>query len=224
MKKISVWGGKGGTGKTTFSLSLAQILPELTLKTVSLCDLDPQDSANDLYNLLTENGTQLAFSLYDAQKESDIIVIDHPPSDYTTAYSDINVIIMRASMPDLLSLQKTLSAPQNQTLNPETTFLVFNQYPKSTTLKELAKQAQDIFPFKDVIKIPYFESASTITVNGLLPTQIPTDNFIKNQYKSVNAAFINSCISIAYQSDLIHDYKLEHFYNIYQQNQNMLEL
>ena len=88
MKTIVVAGHKGGLGKTTLSILLAQIAAEQGER-VAMIDLDPQQSLYDWWSQRPEDDplsvadadyTQLAKAQEGLAAQADLLIIDTPPA------------------------------------------------------------------------------------------------------------------------------------------------
>lgn len=115
MKIISIFSVKGGVGKTTLSLHLAQALSKLGNK-VLLFDSDEQKSALEVCESSTEFTFEAVGELPD-QVDCDYLVVDYPPtiSALKSVHrkllknSDHIVSPLRASRLDLMSHKKLKS-------------------------------------------------------------------------------------------------------------------
>lgn len=115
-KLISVWSPKGGTGKTTLSLHLADALQKLENK-VLVYDSDNQKSLTEVYN----HSDDLNFDVVSSSPKSvdgyDYLIVDFPPSveGLTREHkailekSDHVVSPVRASRLDLMSFKSVKS-------------------------------------------------------------------------------------------------------------------
>lgn len=110
MKIISLWGKKGGVGRTTLCLSLASAFKAKGYKVV-VYDADPQLGALSV----AENG-KLDFQVIqkDGGKElnfaPDLILVDFPSNGTSTNLSNSNIVVtpVRPSQLDMACLNKAL--------------------------------------------------------------------------------------------------------------------
>ncbi|WP_144392808.1 AAA family ATPase [Pleionea sediminis] len=106
MKRVSLWSPKGGVGKTTLALNLAAAAYASGKKAI-VCDLDPQQSAVDVFN-----DKQLSFSVFKGMPPvtpyGDIIFYDLPPRVDIQIEGDLVVVPMRACVLDIRAVNKSI--------------------------------------------------------------------------------------------------------------------
>lgn len=106
MKKVALWSPKGGVGKTTLALNLAAAAYASGKKAI-VCDMDPQQSAVDVFN-----DKQLSFTVLKGlppiTPHADIIFYDLPPRTDVDVIGDLVVIPMRASILDIRAVSKAI--------------------------------------------------------------------------------------------------------------------
>jgi chromosome partitioning protein len=121
MKTLSVLSRKGGSGKTTVSVSLAIAARQAGLKTV-LADVDPLRSAavvlagrQDAASLLLETSATKLRAVQDAcrREACDLLIVDTPPApegDVLRAVeiSDLCLAVARPSALDIAALAETI--------------------------------------------------------------------------------------------------------------------
>ncbi len=110
MKIISLWGKKGGVGRTTLCLALASAFKAKGYKVI-VYDADPQLGAVsvaesgelDFQVIPKDGGTELNF-------KPDIVLVDLPSNGSITSLSSSNLIIapVRPSQLDMASLNKAI--------------------------------------------------------------------------------------------------------------------
>lgn len=104
MRRIAFWSPKGGVGKTTLALNTAAAAYYAGYK-VLLCDLDPQQSAVDIFDI-----KQLPFSVLPdmphVMPNIDLLITDHPPSTDKIPQEETIVLPMRPSIIDLKAISK----------------------------------------------------------------------------------------------------------------------
>jgi chromosome partitioning protein len=106
MKRIALWSPKGGVGKTTLAINLAAAAYYRNQR-VMLCDMDPQQSAVDVfrdnnlpYTVLKGNPS--------VQPMLDYIFYDFPPRNDIELEGDLIVIPLRASILDIRAVNKSI--------------------------------------------------------------------------------------------------------------------
>lgn len=161
-KLISVWSPKGGTGKTTISLHLADALQRLE-KNVLVYDSDLQKSLTEVY----KHSDELKFDVTDTSPKSidgyDYLIVDFPPvveslSSEQKAIlqkSDHVVSPIRASRLDLMSFKSVVSKIPKEKL-----ISVLNSYDKR--IKDQTEVKNEIA--QDFITISY-SSIYSRTIN-----------------------------------------------------------
>jgi chromosome partitioning protein len=121
MKTVSVLSRKGGSGKTTVSVSLAVAAQQAGLKTV-LADVDPMRSAavvlanrQDAASLLLETTAGKLRAVQDAcrRKGCDLLIIDSPPAPESEVaraveISDLCLAVARPSALDIAAAAETI--------------------------------------------------------------------------------------------------------------------
>jgi chromosome partitioning protein len=104
MRRIAFWSPKGGVGKTTLALNFAAAAYYSGLK-VLVCDLDPQQSAIDVFN-----EKQLPFSVVPDEPQVlpnvDLLIYDHAPDVKNVPVIETIVMPMRASILDLKAVNR----------------------------------------------------------------------------------------------------------------------
>ena len=105
MRRIAFWSPKGGVGKTTLALNFAAAAYYSGLKVI-LCDLDPQQSAVDVFS---EN--RLPFTVVkdmpQVMPNVDMLICDYSPSLEHVPVEETIILPMRASMLDLKAVART---------------------------------------------------------------------------------------------------------------------
>jgi len=105
MRRIAFWSPKGGVGKTTLALNFAAAAYYAGHKVI-VCDLDPQQSAVDVFS---EN--QLPFTvvsnLPQVMPNVDFLICDYSPSMEQLPIEETIVLPMRASMLDLKAVGRS---------------------------------------------------------------------------------------------------------------------
>lgn len=140
---ITLCNGKGGTGKTTLSVLLAQALAEAG-RSVALLDLDPQGTA---LNWLNECES-LKVAKYDRGSEYDAVFIDTPPRLDTLhkalASCNIAVLVSSPSPADLWTTRDTAEAIKGHMPDGSRLRILFNGVRNNTLLSrnlhDLAKR------------------------------------------------------------------------------------
>lgn len=166
-KLISVWSPKGGTGKTTLSLHLADALNRQGSK-VLVYDSDNQKSLTEVYNHADDFKFDVVSSSPKSVEGYDYLIVDFPPSvdGLTNEHkaildkSDHVVSPVRASRLDLMSFKSVKSQVSEDKL-----ISVLNAYDKR---------------IKDQVEV-HNEIAS---------------NFVKLSYSSIYSRTINMCKTI----------------------------
>ncbi|NVK87518.1 MAG: ParA family protein [Gammaproteobacteria bacterium] len=106
MISLGVWSPKGGVGKTTLALNLAAAAYQRGRR-VLLCDMDPQQSAVDVFN-----DKQLPFTVLKGQPaivpRADLIIYDLPPRTDIEIIGDGILVPMRASILDIRAVNKSI--------------------------------------------------------------------------------------------------------------------
>lgn len=112
MRRIAFWSPKGGVGKTTLALNFAAAAYYAGYKVI-VCDLDPQQSAADVFS---EN--QLPFTVVPNMPQVvpnvDILICDYAPSINKLPSEETIVLPMRASVLDLKAVAKTSRLVRNK--------------------------------------------------------------------------------------------------------------
>lgn len=161
-KLISVWSPKGGTGKTTLSLHLADALFRLGRK-VLVYDSDNQKSLAEVYNHADDLGFDVVSSSPSSIDGYDYLIVDFPPSvDGLTREhkailekSDKVVSPVRASRLDLMSFKSVKSqVPEEKLIS------VLNAYDKR--IKDQVEVHDEIAA--DFVKLSY-SSIYSRTIN-----------------------------------------------------------
>lgn len=146
MKKISVYSGKGGVGKTSISINLAGYYSERHKLKVCVVDTDEQKSAADLYS-----GSINSFDVVTKEPANgyDLVIYDHHPSHQTLQLGDIVVCPIRPSRIDFESYKRSRAF-----IGDVPHILVVNQYS--------LKSADDMIFIKKLremcttIKLPFY--------------------------------------------------------------------
>ncbi len=106
MKRIALWSPKGGVGKTTLAINLAAAA-YFRSKRVMLCDMDPQESAVDVFR-----DKKLPFTVLKGkpsiQPMLDYMFLDLPPRNDVEIEGDLVVIPLRASILDIRAVNKSI--------------------------------------------------------------------------------------------------------------------
>lgn len=148
MKIITVAHQKGGVGKTTLSLNLAYCFAQGTR--VAIVDSDPQASAANLKEILSQHGIDLIepVDIPNVQDKYDVVIIDTPPYLTTSlpdffSYSDFVLVPTKASILDIMAIRATIQLlRQAQQLKPALkTLIVLNMVKPVTTLTDDIKEA-----------------------------------------------------------------------------------
>ena len=148
MKIITVAHQKGGVGKTTLSLNLAYCFAQGTR--VAIVDSDPQASAANLKEILSQHGIDLIepVDIPNVQDKYDVVIIDTPPYLTTSlpdffSYSDFVLVPTKASILDIMAIRATIQLlRQAQQLKPALkTLIVLNMVKPVTTLTNDIKEA-----------------------------------------------------------------------------------
>ncbi len=112
MRRIAFWSPKGGVGKTTLALNFAASAYYAGHKVI-VCDLDPQQSAVDIFN---EN--QLPFSVVpnmpQVMPNVDFLICDYAPSMDLLPTEETIILPMRASILDLKSVGRITRLLRNK--------------------------------------------------------------------------------------------------------------
>ncbi|MBV1910900.1 MAG: ParA family protein [Kangiellaceae bacterium] len=105
MRRIAFWSPKGGVGKTTLALNFAAAAYYAGNRVI-LCDLDPQQSAVDVFS-----DNKLPFTvvkdLPQVTPNVDIMIFDYAPSLDNVPVEETIVIPLRASILDLKAVART---------------------------------------------------------------------------------------------------------------------
>jgi cellulose biosynthesis protein BcsQ len=114
---IAISNNKGGVGKTTLSVMIAETLLKRTDKRICAIDLDPQRNFADTLSLIdsTKYGERLIVNAGDIKTNGEINVIDCPPAinDATIEairVSDVVLIPIMADMYSLVNIGNVFSA------------------------------------------------------------------------------------------------------------------
>lgn len=104
MRRIAFWSPKGGAGKTTLALNFAAAAYFAGNKVI-LCDLDPQQSAADVFS---ENN--LPFTVLNQRPpvppNVDFLICDYSPSMENLPKEETVIVPMRASVLDYKAVTK----------------------------------------------------------------------------------------------------------------------
>lgn len=129
---ITLCNGKGGSGKTTLAVLLAQALAEAG-RSVALLDLDPQGTAR---SWLAECGSKVA--MYETGAKYDAVFIDTPPRlellPKALASCSVAVIPCSPSPADLWATRDTAAAIRPQLPKGARLRLLFNGVQGGTIL------------------------------------------------------------------------------------------
>ena len=105
MRRIAFWSPKGGAGKTTLALNFSAAAYFAGYK-VLLCDLDPQQSAVDVFN-----EKKLPFSVVPNEPQVmpnvDFLIYDHAPNINNVPLVETIILPMRASILDLKAVNRS---------------------------------------------------------------------------------------------------------------------
>ena len=105
MRRIAFWSPKGGVGKTTLALNFAAAAYYAGNKVI-VCDLDPQQSAVDVFS---EN--QLPFTVVANEPQVmpnvDFLICDYAPSVEKLPLEETIIFPMRASVLDLKAIARS---------------------------------------------------------------------------------------------------------------------
>lgn len=140
---IALCNGKGGTGKTTLSVLLAQALAEAG-RQVALLDLDPQATATNWLN----ECESMKVAKYDNSLEYDAVFIDTAPRLDTLPAAlvscDVAVLVSSPSPADLWTTRDTAAAIRQHLPKKAKLRILFNGVRSHTVLSrdlpELAKR------------------------------------------------------------------------------------
>ncbi|MEO0569302.1 MAG: ParA family protein [Pseudomonadota bacterium] len=107
MKIISVWNPKGGQAKSLISINLAAAACELGLKPLVVCE-DPQGTSTKYHN-----AGNLPFEVIPGipkdKPDADIVIIDHPASDWDLPPANTVIMPTKADRPDISTYQDALA-------------------------------------------------------------------------------------------------------------------
>lgn len=130
---IALANGKGGSGKTTAAVLLAQALAQAGRR-VAVLDLDPQKTAS---NWLRECGNSKV-AMWESENEYDAVFIDTPPRlealPAALATCSVAVIVCSPSPADLWTTQATAAAIRPQLPKGARLRLLFNNVSANTIL------------------------------------------------------------------------------------------
>ena len=105
MRRVAFWSPKGGVGKTTLALNFAAAAYYAGNRVI-LCDLDPQQSAVDVFS---EN--KLPFTVVmgmpQVMPNVDFLICDYAPSLDKVPVEETIILPMRASILDLKAVSRT---------------------------------------------------------------------------------------------------------------------
>ncbi len=105
MRRIAFWSPKGGVGKTTLALNFAAAAYYAGHKVI-VCDLDPQQSAVDVFN-----DKKLPFSVVPNEPQVmpnvDFLIYDHAPDINNVPLAETIILPMRASILDLKAVNRS---------------------------------------------------------------------------------------------------------------------
>jgi len=139
---IALCNGKGGTGKTTLSVLLAQALAEAG-RTVALLDLDPQRTAHNWLN----ECESMKVAEYENGNEYDAVFIDTPPRldklPKALGSCDVAVLISSPSPADLWTTRDTAEAVRHSLPNGSRLRLLFNGVRSNTLLSRNLPELAD---------------------------------------------------------------------------------
>lgn len=151
MKRISIINLKGGVSKTLTAYSLATQLASKGNNT-ALVDLDPQQTAADLYNLRDDKQHLELITMSRSHLETrlsgvtgfDYVVIDTPPAltvqmDAATALSDLVIVPVRPGYGEYYALDKM--AHQLQKANEVGKVVILLTQTNNTTLSKTFREA-----------------------------------------------------------------------------------
>lgn len=176
MQVIAVAGQKGGAGKTTLALNVAEAL-RLQGRRVVVVDTDPQGSARYWRDLAEEqghtdsvavmgaSGTALLSTLRALEPSADIVVIDTPPrmsAEARAAMVAASVVLSPVSMggPDVWALEQTAQTvaevKATRTDGGPRVLVVLNRIDTRTALART---------LPDAVKAQGFDIAQTVIAN-----------------------------------------------------------
>ena len=95
MKLISIWNPKGGQGKSMLAINLASASVDLGLKPLVICQ-DPQGTSM-LYFKAGNLNFKVLDSIPDKRPNVDIVIFDHPASDWEVPDNYIIVMPLKPS-------------------------------------------------------------------------------------------------------------------------------
>lgn len=130
---ISVYSPKGGVGKSTLSLQLADALVALRNVSVLIIDRDSQGSIGSVARLAQSRGTPLPFNTHQGVPQSrpseDVILLDHSPligqQFMPPQGTDLVLLPVQPSFLDFASMQQARGALEAQGFK---SLIVLNRY------------------------------------------------------------------------------------------------
>lgn len=174
--KITICATKGGTGKTTTSMMLAEAAQRQGF-TATVIDTDPQGSASEWAEIAANQGDSLDFPVIDANRATlprkadaagtDYVLIDTPPGDpaiidAAIGVSDLVVITTSTSPADLHRAMRTFGA-----LTVPAAFLLWKVEPKT----QLYRQAHEVITEQGIptfaAEIPKREEINKLWFTGI---------------------------------------------------------
>ena len=146
---ISIYSPKGGAGKSTLSLQLADAIVSQRKKSVLVLDRDSQGSIASVARLAQSKGNPLPFATHQGpptqRPTEDVVLIDHSPligQQYMPPQgTDMVLLPVQPSFLDFASMQQAKSALQAQGFK---TLVVLNRFKRNVNSHtDLLEQVRD---------------------------------------------------------------------------------
>jgi len=135
IKKVSVYSGKGGTGKSTLSINLARYYAKKGLS-VCVVDCDEQQTVMDCFR-----DNLLGFDVFNEMPKTgyDIAILDHHPTHSNIALGEIVVCPIRPSKIDFMSYRRSRA--------------VIGQTPHILVINQIRNVPDDQYFHTDMVKL-----------------------------------------------------------------------